>query len=585
MGIYDDLDNGKWGKPIKGGIFAELDKQSVISPTIKQRFLGTPVQQKDGTFTPTTGMLPFIKSIPKAAGDTAKSFVEGTIQTGRTLGQSIATNTGAFDSLNKSNQESSDISLNLVKQINKNKQIGKDTSGLEGAYNLLSGTSRQTQESITPNTTKTNLQALGDILKLATEALAVGEVATSGKSGVLLVRSQINKYLANKTVSETEKILAKKALFNIASGYGYDVGESLSKGKTGGQALKPGLGSLLSTIFTGAEIKGVLPGVRATEQSILRNRAIERANLGAIPNVGIPLSGYQNPGIKQLSAPRAKTDLFVGPAGASPNINDAEFGVNGMNTRKPVQIYDTPKGNNYIPDAQLPVITAKDVRAPDKNEFNAVKPITKQSSREVVPTLKQEPIASSVETPKPNAVTLETLNVQRNDTKFSPEDISSGADKIKNDLPPGEHLKVSLEDQSNKAHIFISQNGIENTLNALKNGSLLPDDLRPDALFSILDNEVNKPGNGRFLVDMVKLRPKISGVSGQNLMLNKLRNPGSASAVVEDILDSFGKNKPFLTRSAEKIEKASITKQLKSAIDGFTDDKNNIIAALKEIIC
>ena len=149
--------------------------------------------------------------------------------------------------------------------------------------------------------------------------------------------------------------------------------------------------------------------------------------------------------------------------------------------------------------------------------------------------------------------------------------------------------KITLEDQSRQANDFIQQKGgIDNAIAHLETNQNLPGSLRPDALHSILVNEADKiareTGDSSLFARVIDLRD-IPKTTGQNLNLNKLKNPGSAYYAVTNLLNELDKKQSMIVKMNRQGETNSIKDGLKKLIDEGKLDLKDIDITVSELIC
>jgi len=513
---------------MNSGVQTESTQPNLINfkPSLSERWKGTPIKQAGGTFTPTTGIKNFITGLPKATLEVPKMMVEGTIKTGQTLGESLSVNRGDFDALNKANQQRQENELKLLKTIQEDKKRGIDVTKRMEQYNKIASQPYDTIETLAPKSQISNKEAIGNLAMMATEMVMPGEAGLSAMTGKLLARKTIQSIIASKTTSEIEKMLAKKFLFNVGTGYGMDVGRKLSEGKTTKESLKPGLITLLSAIFTGAEAKTLLNAARKTTPEIITSRALGRANFGAIPEAGKPPVGYINPNLKYLPEGQKlppKTPIKVDVDGFRP-IEPGEVLPNGYTTKM------------------------------------------NQTTGE---TLTNAPVgASRVTDDVAKEVPIDKVKVGEN-TEF-----------LQREFPTDN--KITLADQSEQATKFMQSKGLKGAIEVLESGENLPGNLRPDALHSILAKEAV---DGDDVLRLANLRDKIPKYSAQNLVLNKLKGKENPYYAVLDVQEQLNKKKPYFVKLEEGRDKKRIVKDLTDAIESYKGSRQNIRAALYELMC
>jgi uncharacterized protein YnzC (UPF0291/DUF896 family) len=192
-------------------------------------------------------------------------FIGGAVKVAETLGGALASK-ATINQQSQADTQRSDIKLNLVKQINKLKSEGRDTSRLEQSYNMLDN------EKLNIPTLPTNRQAIGQLGQLGLDVATIGVGSTGMQSGKLAVRGGASSAVANRLPSSLSNVVPKASVANVLPqgvsqsakikglftgstakavgvgggiGYGYDVSSNLQQGKEGGEAFTPGLGTAL----------------------------------------------------------------------------------------------------------------------------------------------------------------------------------------------------------------------------------------------------------------------------------------------------------------------------------------------------
>jgi hypothetical protein len=238
---------------------------------------------RNGTVFGTSGVVPTILN----------ALTSNTQRLATTVSDVIFANSKTADEMTKSQQGLSDLQFRVLKEINRKKQAGEDTTYLESQL-TKSKVDSPTIESIAPSVNKTNLQVAGEILGTALEASMGGTL--SGVKGIGLApkiaqtaeqaRAALTAYKA-LTFGQKAKSIGLTALKQIGVatpfGYGYDVSQNLQEGKTGGEALEPGWGTLFSTTIPIA-----IGGVR------LAKAGVQAVTPGVVSNIsGKPLGAYE----------------------------------------------------------------------------------------------------------------------------------------------------------------------------------------------------------------------------------------------------------------------------------------------------
>lgn len=324
MGIFDELDKKKSStKKSSSGIFAELDKQKekaakiAAVPAEKEllRSQGKAVSTRSDRATPTFG------------GEILRGIAKPAV----TLMARPAQLTAALMGWDENQQTLKSGYLGDIKTSKSGKDVVKD---------------------------------VGRGLELVSNAVGVGALRNVGRNAVKQGAIQVAK---------------RAGIEGLAAGFIQGVGSGISEGKTGKDLLwnaakSTGFGGLGGFLVGGAGAK--LMGTKTPEK--LAQQAEEAANMRAlkkygeqtIPGVGVPDANYRDPKTLRLPAPRPKTDFFVGEKGVSTNPKEARVGVKQL-TPEQIERNIKVQYEPYIPEDKLPVITAKDVKTPAKNEFRA----------------------------------------------------------------------------------------------------------------------------------------------------------------------------------------------------------------------
>ena len=189
--------------------------------------------------------------------------------------------------LEEASQTYTDNLLNISKVI-KNKREKGDTAGAEKWKSIFQEEVRKSPPELSdlyPALKKTNWQVVGDAAGVLADILSVGSygkvVGTTGKltvkGGGLLsyiapklgipvaekVVTKVAETGIKKTLLETSKVIGRqtveRAIVGGGVGYGYDVIGNVKEGKTGIEAVKPGIGTI-----TGIAVPLVIGGIRET---------------------------------------------------------------------------------------------------------------------------------------------------------------------------------------------------------------------------------------------------------------------------------------------------------------------------------
>ena len=246
---------------------------------------------------------------------------------GETLGQSLAVNSKDFTALEQSRQGLNDMQVSVIKEIQRKKSIGEDTTRLENVLAKTQKAKVPSIQEIAPATTKTTKQALGEVGGVGLDLLSAGTLKPAasavGLTKALSTASKLEK--AGVALSTFERLkkagLSTLKLLGVATpiGYGYDVTQGLQEGEDTTEALKPGYGTLFSTVIPLAS-----GGIQAT-------KALARPTADYL--IG-NLSGKGVAAAKQFS--RGGQDF----AGITPTevLQD---------TRKSLSLYDNTVKNNF----------------------------------------------------------------------------------------------------------------------------------------------------------------------------------------------------------------------------------------------
>ena len=242
---------------------------------------------------------PFIQRAGKTIGNL---FTGETQKLGTTLGQIKAT-PQVTESLTQSENLSGQIEVNLIKQIRKARSEGRDTSRMENALTMISGRQKPAElvNEIIPGAMKSNRQVLGEVVGTGAEALSGGIIkGTKGiglaKTGETALSTQLaKKEFLKKFLSGRLKQIGKETLSDVASilpiAYTVDVAQNLQQDKTGMEAFKPGMATLLSTVIplgiggirAGRQIAAdTLSNVVSPNLSGVQSKAYERLRTGDV---------------------------------------------------------------------------------------------------------------------------------------------------------------------------------------------------------------------------------------------------------------------------------------------------------------
>jgi hypothetical protein len=186
-------------------------------------------------------------------GDIATQSEQGL---GKTIGNTLAVNTGVTDTANQISEDSRKMGVAFLRHISEDSSMGRDTTRLKQAYNKWRQTTPDVQ-GILPELPTTE-QAGGQLLGTALDVLTIG---TYGKAAQGMTTAE----LASKTPSiatgveslaiKPKGLLTKEGAGRVgaggAIGYGYDVSQGLQgnrgEDRTGANALMPGMGTVIGT--------------------------------------------------------------------------------------------------------------------------------------------------------------------------------------------------------------------------------------------------------------------------------------------------------------------------------------------------
>lgn len=185
-----------------------------------------------------------------------KRFGKSVISAERGVGESIASGfvplTNSFKEAQTSADQASAYGVRILQAIRKSKEEGKDTSGLERAYEIATGQSiYDVYKELNPAAEKTTNQALGEVAGVGLDVLSAGSygaAAKGAKTGQLLTKSKIAAKIASKAglgvvKKQAAKIpLAQKVAEGAVLGYGADVSSNM---RSGDSSVKPGIGTTL----------------------------------------------------------------------------------------------------------------------------------------------------------------------------------------------------------------------------------------------------------------------------------------------------------------------------------------------------
>lgn len=153
----------------------------------------------------------------------------------------------------------------LTAQIKQKKAAGEDTTRLAGVLKDNIKNAPPGMADLYPSINKSAWQVLGDAAGTALDIASAGSYGAAAKgaeSGVLLTKAantaakaatvpieQATKQALSQTLKTIGKQTAIRSTLGAAQGYGYDVTNNLSGGKTGASAFTPGVGTATGAII------------------------------------------------------------------------------------------------------------------------------------------------------------------------------------------------------------------------------------------------------------------------------------------------------------------------------------------------
>ena len=211
----------------------------------------------------------------KLVGGLAGKLLSSEKNLGETIGQSVGVSGKDFSALEQSRQNLNDMQISVIREIQRKKSLGEDTSRLENVLAKTQRTNIPSIQEIAPATTKTTRQALGEVGGVALDLLSAGTLkpaaSTLGLTKLLSTASKLEKPVA--TLSTFERLknagLSTLKLLGISTpvGYGYDVTQGLQEGESMTEAVKPGYATLFSTVIP------LISGVVKTTSALARPTA------------------------------------------------------------------------------------------------------------------------------------------------------------------------------------------------------------------------------------------------------------------------------------------------------------------------
>jgi len=573
-----------------------LKKQNDVPTSWKERLTGTPTKLKDGTYKANTGVLPFLAEVPK-------TLVSGTIGTGKTLGESMAVNEGAFDNLNKANLETENIKLALVKKIIENKKLGKDNTKLIKEYNRLYPS--DSIESLAPNSQISNLEALGNIGMLATEVTSPSAIARSGTAFGYLGKEAGKEALKTLTKEQLKKQLIKEIAFNTAQGYITDVSMNAQNNKVD---FKPGIGTALGFGLTG------LVGNQAYNKT-LNEQSAARIEKKLNQGFNIPAAGTKFDNAfrsKQTFADNLKNqevninpknnildDGFTPGTDKTPNINMNEGAFVPTPKAEPKSILEgrafvNPNKNDFI-GQEIQRLQKAGAKIPSNAQkiaseaWDRMHPIADTSKIKNIPTespvnkgLNETQITDTPKIDQPGVNPQETIQPTPKSLNESVDEIEVKAqEEINND--PLKVDSINLKAEGEKAKVVINSVGTEKARRIALGIEEPPRGVRAGAVHSELVNMAYKNGDHELGAELAM--SDIFKPSAQEINLARNREPNNFYWVVKDIADARRNGRNAVVKMNEKTEINSIANKLRKTIETTVLDNMSIRKLAAKLIC
>ncbi|MFA5394632.1 MAG: lytic transglycosylase domain-containing protein [Methanogenium sp.] len=238
----------------------------------------------------------FLKSVMGALISSEKAFGEDIATALITILPKSWTGLADLESAQMTHQQTLEMAL---KGLQKAKDTGADTKPWLKMVGDVAGTEVPTIEDLYPALKKSNLQIAGDAAGVLLDIVTAGTYGKAAKTGALVAKEVgiVEKAATKIGIPTTEKVVTKaattapkltlkeyakistqKALQSAAIGggigYGYDVTNKLQEGKTGAEALTPGLGTAvgvvlpLAGLLTKLGIAGAAKGVTSISEGL-----------------------------------------------------------------------------------------------------------------------------------------------------------------------------------------------------------------------------------------------------------------------------------------------------------------------------
>jgi len=245
------------------------------------------IPTRESTFLEKTG------DVFKAVGG---AFIEGEKKFGESITASLATYAPSLvgvKDLEKSQAQDIQTQKQIMEQIKQGRAQGKDVSRWEKLLQSQAAQPKQTVEKMLPAVTKTPGQVFGEAGRVALDAAMFGTVSKGAQTMKLVPKlSTAEKILKAKDLAHAKDLYdalstGQKALSILKTtgkavaqqaplGYGFDVTSKLMEGKTGKEALTPGLGTGLGvaipTAIGGFQLLGLArkPVARLIESKLIK---------------------------------------------------------------------------------------------------------------------------------------------------------------------------------------------------------------------------------------------------------------------------------------------------------------------------
>lgn len=256
---------------------------------------------------PSVGVMDVVKEVPGAFAKIGKGafnmFTRSTQEFGNTIGNTIA-----LPQQQRELEEMENIKQNqlaqIVDQIKRNRQAGRDTTRLMEAYRQRSGELPDIYD-INDAIGKSNKQVLGEAAGTLLEATALGKFGGAGARSFTMARNTTPTLIAGGAKAITRAAAAKAAAKGVAigagQGYLYDVSSDLKGNKSWQDILKPGMGTAI-----GAAIPAVIGGIGLTRTEAalqiddLTKKGFSKDEARKIVSEGGYMRLFENPKMREL---------------------------------------------------------------------------------------------------------------------------------------------------------------------------------------------------------------------------------------------------------------------------------------------